>query len=198
MPFDYLKAGGLSQRDPATPLFSLPPPPPRSALNANSLLVVMSAMSYSYTSIDADAELSRLIGTLRLNPKDSESPSQDISMEATQADAAPRGSITSGPECRSHTSTTSHHHEGPFGCPFLLSIHYHIDTYPTTSGAYLDTIFIHRALLRASPRDHQGCSRAFSDLARKIDDRQWSPDRDSDREAVTAFLGEAMSVARSF
>ena len=86
-------------------------------------------------------------------------------------------------------------HVGPFGCPLLLSIHYHIEAYPTTGGAYIDTIFTHRALLHASPREHEGCARALSDLARKIDDREWRVDRESDQEAVTAFLHEAMMVA---
>jgi len=89
-------------------------------------------------------------------------------------------------------------HAEPFGCPLLLSIHYHIEAYPTTGGAYLDTIFIHRALLHASPREHEWCSRALSDLASKIDDREWRADRESDQEAVTAFLHEAMAVANFY
>ena len=146
--------------------------------------------------------------------KDSESTSRDLPMEVTQADDLPRGSITSGPGCQSHPNvrtqklfyplvpthnhdleqTTSHSHAEPFGCPLLLSIHYHIEAYPTTGGAYLDTIFTHRALLHASPREHEGCARALSDLAKKIDDREWRADRDSDQEAVIAFLLEAMTV----
>ena len=90
--------------------------------------------------------------------------------------------------------TTSHSHAEPFGCPLLLSIHYHIEAFPTTGGAYLDTIFTHRALLHAFPRGHEQCGRAFSDLARKIDDREWRADRESDQEAVTAFLQEAMTI----
>ncbi|KAF9784113.1 hypothetical protein BJ322DRAFT_895830 [Thelephora terrestris] len=158
----------------------------------------MSATSYSYTTLDADAELSRLIGTLRLNPKDSGSTSRDLSMEVVRSDDLPRGSTTSRPECQFHPDATSHSHVEPFGCPLLLSIYYHIEAYPTTGGAYLDTIFTHRALLHASPRGHEGCARAFSDLARKIDDREWRADRESDQEAVTAFLNEAMTVATSF
>jgi len=155
----------------------------------------MSVMSYSYTTLDTDAELSRLIGTLRLNAKDSESTSQDLSMGLIQADEPPRGSITPRPECQFHPNTTSHSHVEPFGCPLLLSIHYHIEAYPTTGGGYLDTIFAHRTLLHTSPREHEGCARAFSDLARKIDDREWRADRESDQEAATAFLHEAVLVA---
>ena len=153
--------------------------------------------------------------------KDSGSTSQDISMGAVQTGDLPRGSTTSRQECQFHLDvrtknhpypslhchspcslpwlqTTSHSHAEPFGCPLLLSIHYHIEAYPTTGGAYLDTIFTHRALLHASPRGHEGCARAFSDLARKIDDREWRADRESDQEAVAAFLNEAMTVATSY
>jgi hypothetical protein len=94
--------------------------------------------------------------------------------------------------------TVSHSHEGPFGCPLLRSLHYHIEAYPTTGGAYLSTIFTHRALFDASPKEHVECARAFSDLARGIDDRMWRPDRESDQEAVTAFLNEAMTVASMY
>jgi len=157
--------------------------------------IVMSTMSYTYTTtLDTDDELSRLIGTLRLNTKDSESTSQDLSKGVMQVDEFPRGSITSRPECQSHPNTTSHSHVGPFGCPLLLSIHYHIEVFPTTGGAYLDTIFTHRTLFHASPRDHEQCGRAFSDLARQLDDREWRADRESDQEAVAAFLQEAMSM----
>ena len=107
-----------------------------------------------------------------------------------------KGHLTHRPHSNHHRGqTTSHSHVEPFGCPLLLSINYHIETYPTTGGAYLDTIFTHRALLHASPREHGGCSRAFSDLSRKIDDREWRADRESDQEAVAAFLYEAMMVA---
>jgi len=153
-------------------------------------------MSYTYTTtIDTDAELSRLIGTLRLNAKDSESTSQDLSMGAIQTGALHQGGTTSRPECQSHQNTTHHSHAEPFGCPLLLSIYYHLEAYPTTGGAYLDTIFTHRALLHSSPREHEWCARALSDLARKIDDREWRADRESDQEAVAAFLHEAMTMA---
>ena len=74
--------------------------------------------------LQTDAELSQLIGTLRLNAKvrsstiydvkderddvvkDSENTSRDLSMEAVQVDDLhlPRGSITSRPECQSHSN----------------------------------------------------------------------------------------------
>jgi hypothetical protein len=50
-------------------------------------------------------------------------------------------------------------------------------------------------LLHASPKEHEGCARAFSDLARIIDDREWRSDRESDQEAAAVFLNEAMTVA---
>jgi len=148
----------------------------------------MSTMNYTYTTLDADAELSRLIGTLRINAKDSENTSQDIPMAALQTDDIPPGGITSGLECQSHTNVTGHSHAEPFGCALLRTIYYHIEAYPTTGGAYINTIFAHRASFHTSPTEHEGCARAFSDLARKIDDRQWRPDRESDQEAVIAFF----------
>jgi len=53
-------------------------------------------------------------------------------------------------------------------------------------------------LLHASPREHEGCARAFSDIAKKLDDREWRADRESDQEAVTAFLHEAMTVGNFY
>ena len=155
--FEYLKAGELSQRDPA---ISPSPSPPTTTLNvtdlnANPPSVVMSITNcVAYTTLDVsclrptptlivthrpiltrvlqtDAELSRLIGTLRLNPKvrtfpmtrdvkderthvvkDSENSSQDLSMTVLQTDDLPRGGVTSRPECQFHTNvcTESRHH----------------------------------------------------------------------------------------
>jgi hypothetical protein len=104
----------------------------------------MSTTSYSYTTLDVsslppdfiamthrlipirffqtDAELSRLIGTLRLDAKvrafsmtydvederdddvkDSENTNQELSTAALQTVDLPRGGITSTPECQFHT-----------------------------------------------------------------------------------------------
>ena len=96
--------------------------------DVSSLCPTVIAMTNHITTLtrrvpQTDAELSRLIGTLRLNPKvrafsmtcdvkdkrddgvkDSENTSQDLSMAALQTDDLPGGGITSTQECQFHTS----------------------------------------------------------------------------------------------
>ncbi|KAF7315176.1 hypothetical protein MIND_00032000 [Mycena indigotica] len=94
-------------------------------------------------------------------------------------------------------------HDGPStpsspsfqGCEFLQSIHSQLDNFPTTGGAYIESIFTHRQIFFAYPGGHLCCAKAFSDLACSLQRREWRADRDSDMEAVTAFNYEAQFIA---
>ena len=140
-------------------------------------------MSYTYTTIDVsspcvtvivmthhittltwrdfqtDAELSRLIGTLRLDAKvrtfsilcdvrderdddvkDSENTNQDLSMVALQTVDLPRGGITSMPECQFHTNVRTH--TKPVLAPHHFRSHYRF--------TWLDRISLARRTLRMS------------------------------------------------
>nr|GAT57822.1 predicted protein [Mycena chlorophos] len=83
------------------------------------------------------------------------------------------------------------------GCEFLQAIQSQLD-FPTTGGAYIDTILTHRQIFYAYPRGHQCCSRAFSDFACALQQREWRADRDSDVEAAAAFNYEAQVIASVF
>ncbi|KAI0343702.1 hypothetical protein BDW22DRAFT_1344657 [Trametopsis cervina] len=67
--------------------------------------------------------------------------------------------------------------------------------YPTTGGAYLELIFIHREILYACPQLHRDCAMGFCDLAQFLEHRDWRADREGDAEAVAAFRHEAGLVA---
>ncbi|EGN91879.1 hypothetical protein SERLA73DRAFT_191898 [Serpula lacrymans var. lacrymans S7.3] len=78
----------------------------------------------------------------------------------------------------------------PYPHPYPLPM-----PYETTGGAYLDTLFTHRALFGAFPPAHAGCAVALSEIARALEVRAWRADRDADAEAIVAFRCEALSVA---
>ncbi|KAF5354999.1 hypothetical protein D9756_005482 [Leucocoprinus leucothites] len=82
-----------------------------------------------------------------------------------------------------------------FGCAYLQAVCSQLDNYPTTSGEYLEAIFIHREILSSFPGAHRDCARAFTDLAYRIEQRAWRADRDADLDAVTAFRNEAWMIA---
>jgi len=84
-------------------------------------------------------------------------------------------------------------------CAFLQALTHWYDPdaeqVQTTCGEYLELIFIHREAFAARPSAHEGCSAAFSALARSLELRAWRADRDADTEAVAAFRHEAWMVA---
>lgn len=108
----------------------------------------------------------------------------------------------------------SHHHQHPpssssaspsnagnarpsSGCGLLQAIQEQLSSglYPTTGGAYLELIFIHREILYACPQLHRDCAMGFCDLAQFLEHRDWRADREGDAEAVAAFRHEAGLVA---
>ncbi|KZP08901.1 hypothetical protein FIBSPDRAFT_730769, partial [Athelia psychrophila] len=86
----------------------------------------------------------------------------------------------------------------PSGCALLQYIRTSIDQsqFATTGGEYLESIFIHRSLFAAAPQVHRTCAKCFSELARSLEKRPWRADRDSDKEAATAFDHEALISPR--
>ncbi|KAJ7496888.1 hypothetical protein FB451DRAFT_1209132 [Mycena latifolia] len=81
------------------------------------------------------------------------------------------------------------------GCAYLQCIQSQLDSFPTTGGEYIESIFTHRQIFFAFPGGHRCCARAFSDLACSLQRREWRADRDADMEAVTAFHYEAEFIA---
>ncbi|KAJ7169075.1 hypothetical protein C8R43DRAFT_982173 [Mycena crocata] len=81
------------------------------------------------------------------------------------------------------------------GCAYLQSIQSQLDSFPTTGGEYIESIFTHRQIFFAYPGGHRCCARAFSDLACSLQRREWRADREADMEAVTAFHYEAQFIA---
>ncbi|KAJ7099554.1 hypothetical protein B0H15DRAFT_552165 [Mycena belliarum] len=77
------------------------------------------------------------------------------------------------------------------GCAYLQSIQSQLDSFPTTGGEYIESIFTHRQIFFAFPGGHRCCARAFSDIACSLQHREWRADREADMEAVNAFHYEA-------
>jgi hypothetical protein len=84
-----------------------------------------------------------------------------------------------------------------FGCPLLQAIQRDINSFSTTAGGYLDTIFGHRAVLARFPKAHVDCARGFGDLAFLLERRAWRADREGDQEAVNAFRYESWLIANT-
>ncbi|KAJ7502997.1 hypothetical protein B0H11DRAFT_613860 [Mycena galericulata] len=81
------------------------------------------------------------------------------------------------------------------GCAYLQSIQSQLESFPTTGGEYIESIFTHRQIFFAFPGGHRCCARAFSDLACSLQRREWRADREADQEAVSAFNYEAEFIA---
>jgi len=82
-----------------------------------------------------------------------------------------------------------------YGCAYLKAIRNQLESYPTTSGEYLEIIMVHREIFNSFPGAHHDCARAFTDLAYSIEQRAWRSDRDADVDAVVAFRHEAWVIA---
>ncbi|TCD59935.1 hypothetical protein EIP91_011033 [Steccherinum ochraceum] len=83
------------------------------------------------------------------------------------------------------------------GCGMLQAVQDQLDSdlFPTTSGDYLDIIFAHREVFYAYPQAHAMCALGFTEIAKKVETRQWRADREGDLEAVAAFRNEAWALA---
>ncbi|KAL4248276.1 hypothetical protein ABKN59_006648 [Abortiporus biennis] len=110
------------------------------------------------------------------------------------------------PSASSSTTIESVHSPQLFGCGLLQYIqtllllpssNNHNQTYSTTNGEYLETIFTHREAFYAFPPAHRECALGFSEIAKLIERRAWRADWEGDLEAVKAFRQEAWVVANT-
>ncbi|KAJ7647737.1 hypothetical protein FB45DRAFT_207559 [Roridomyces roridus] len=81
------------------------------------------------------------------------------------------------------------------GCAYLQHMQSRLETFPTTGGEYIESIFTHRQIFFAFPGGHRSCARAYSDLACYLQHRERRADREADQEAATAFNYEAEFIA---
>ncbi|KAF7321566.1 hypothetical protein MKEN_00677600 [Mycena kentingensis (nom. inval.)] len=129
-----------------------------------------------------DADLCELLRALELDKQGSERAGEHALSPGTALD---------GGDCiMSEAPPPSYQ-----GCAYLQSLQSQIDSFPTTGGAYIESIFTHRQIFFAYPGAHLCCARALSDLACGLQRREWRADRDADMEAVNAFNYEAEFIA---
>lgn len=106
---------------------------------------------------------------------------------------------SSNPKSNQTTSNFVKSAPSQCGCGLLQAILAQLfsDRYPTTGGEYLELIFTHREMLYAYPQAHRDCALAFSEVADRIERRQWRADREGDGEAAVAFRHEVALVAHT-
>ncbi|KAJ3572113.1 hypothetical protein NP233_g3294 [Leucocoprinus birnbaumii] len=129
------------------------------------------------------------------DPMDEVNYHSDGGSEYSSSSSSSNASHTVSKEAATNTTPILVGQSEPCGCSFLQTIRSQLDSYPTTSGEYLDAIFVHREMFSSFPGAHRECARAFTDLAYSIEQRAWRADREADLDAVVAFRHEAWMIA---
>ncbi|KAJ6589894.1 hypothetical protein DFH09DRAFT_1245174 [Mycena vulgaris] len=138
-----------------------------------------------------DVDLCELLLAMNLGqPPKPECPIMDAQSSHFAADGS---SMSAGP--LDYSSPDPPSEPSYQGCAYLQSIQSQLDSFPTTGGEYIESIFTHRQIFFAYPGGHRCCARGFSDLACSLQRREWRADREADMEAVTAFHYEAEFIA---
>ncbi|KAH6913932.1 hypothetical protein BKA70DRAFT_1259896 [Coprinopsis sp. MPI-PUGE-AT-0042] len=167
-----------------------------------SVVIVQEPDQMSPASPCFDVDLCSLLQTMNIDEKRAQVESEydsrllersvqdDLMMEDHQYHS-------DGVSVCSDSSSSTDQGETYYGCAYLQAIRGQIESFQTTSGEYLETIFTHREILASHPAAHRDCARAFSDIAYVLEKRGWRSDRESDSEAVSTFRHEAWTVANS-
>lgn len=125
-----------------------------------------------------------------------ESYQSNISDSSNSSDAIPSSAFVQVAHQDTPTPTPADPSPAPPPpCALLQAIAHQFEQYATTSGEYLELIFIHREAFSSCPRGHEGCPAGFTALAHALERRAWRADRDADTEAVAAFRHEAWMTA---
>lgn len=145
--------------------------------------------------LSMEVDLCDLLLNMKLREPASTELDVNLSLAAANDSNMPEAQTYLPDEALAYPQRTNSPEPSYQGCAYLQSIQSQLETFPTTGGEYIESIFTHRQIFFAFPGGHRCCARAFSDLACSLRRRESRADREADMEAVSAFNYEAEFIA---